>query len=455
MLLFGALFGVGVVPAAAVEWHTVPIRDGNSVSGVFAAHGLGQGTLMELLASPAIAKRLQRVRAGDTLELQMHDGRMLELRVFDAGARAIVVSRDSDNSWVQRRCTSAGCGAASFRIRQREAELQLASSLILPRSVTAQEASPGAEALATRPTVEAPARPIEVAAKPLARKVIPLSDIAATALALGSTKSNARNNLDMLVSQSTPQWRTPTLAGAVRDAEERMHQRLVALRLVKRGKPGGGAPSEIALRLRQKANSAVGARREPIGAQTPQNATMAQALRESPRSPVVAVTRPVATKLVAMVTEETMPEARSVAEPAAPSAQDSLLAAARQLLASKPNVETALKARRAAIAKAPEKAAESCGSIEGTWQASYPSYSCDAVVSFAGKTSSVFAMNQVGCGGIEGDIRQEGRRLRGNWRHPMCKGSLTVTLDASCNSGTGQWGVTPGQTFCEGTHPVT
>ena len=60
----------------ATERVTLPVRDGDNVSMMLAMSGVNQGVLMELISSREIAARLEAVREGNTLELELDAGKL-------------------------------------------------------------------------------------------------------------------------------------------------------------------------------------------------------------------------------------------------------------------------------------------------------------------------------------------------------------------------------------------
>ncbi|MBT6277297.1 MAG: caspase family protein [Chromatiales bacterium] len=97
----------------------------------------------------------------------------------------------------------------------------------------------------------------------------------------------------------------------------------------------------------------------------------------------------------------------------------------------------------------------SCASIVGVWQADYSSFACKAVIRITTATDGRFKMDQTGCGDVVGRLRQQGRRIRGNWSSDQCRGTLELKLNRACDAGLGQWGGGPQNPLCEGPYPLS
>jgi hypothetical protein len=106
----------------ATERVTLPVRDGDNVSMMLAMSGVNQGVLMELISSREIAARLEAVREGNTLELELDAGKLIALWLYGADSRAFRARLRANGSWWPGDTELSESALLASRVRQREAQ---------------------------------------------------------------------------------------------------------------------------------------------------------------------------------------------------------------------------------------------------------------------------------------------------------------------------------------------
>ena len=396
----------------ATERVTLPVREGDNVSMMLAMSGVSQGFLMELISSEEIAARLEAVRAGNTLELELDEGEVIALWLYDnPEGSAFRARRRSDGTWQPRSTRLSESALIASQVRQREA-LGLAARAELVR-----------EHGETR----------------LSAAVI------AAEIALHG-KVNARRQ--PRVARAAPQ-RQPTPSRPAQQAKP-----VPAAPPATPSKPAT-PPSKVD--VAQPAPTTSSQQVEPPSQSDP-------ALDAVATSPAPVPTPPPAPRIETAITEAPAPE---VSAPAASTGErpvsavlandtPALDAPARIEPAPRENTLASVQPSDVDITRDPSADVDAvaatiplnCPGIEGEWRASYTNFDCEAEVSFTAASPGVYKMAQVGCGDIDGTVAQDGRKLSGEWEHAICDGVLTLQLDASCDTGTGTWQANAGKALC-------
>ncbi|NKC13482.1 MAG: hypothetical protein GKR94_15200 [Gammaproteobacteria bacterium] len=206
----GSLSTVITNTAAAARWTVVPVRSSDTVSALFAAHGLNQRALMTLMNKQAVAKRLTAVRAGDTLEL-LTDGKQLKaLRIHNSAGRLMEVRYMNHGRWQHRNKQLSKHALQALAVRRLEVDWRFPAR---SANTSAAEATIVSKA-ATRAGAEV--EPLE--------RVEPLEQYVQT------TTHHPANALERLVPAASLQLRSTHLSAAVRAAEALLHQRAMAAR---------------------------------------------------------------------------------------------------------------------------------------------------------------------------------------------------------------------------------
>ena len=403
---------IGTTAPLASEWRTISVRPDDNASRILDAHGVSARTLAALLEQPDIAKRLQLVHVGDTIELFVVDGELQRFRLFDGSRVGLGGRVTREGKWRTRTINLNDYGNIAARIRLIEAsESQVvvnSSRNEVPQVVLAP--SP------PTPPVEAPAQVVSPTQTSSARTNI-ADAIRDVERVIGARIRDSRTS--PIADTSPPvtpsatataplPTKAATVAGAVVTATTAKPSRGTAVAKAKiKTKSPEAAPAQVVTK----------AAKQPPKVTTP----IIAAQKITPR--------PAASAAVAVV------------KPASPAPSKVMNTVAKT---SPPQVNQQ-------ITRTP-----SCPSIAGRWQAHYATFECDAEVLFAPQTGDAFKMKQKGCGGIAGIVEQDDRKLLGQWKHTLCKGELHVELDGSCAKGSGTWKAAPGQRLCQAKpYPVT
>lgn len=393
----------------ATERVTLPVRDGDNVSMMLAMSGVNQGVLMELISSREIAARLEAVREGNTLELELDAGKLVALWLYDADSRAFRARLRADGSWLPGDTQLSETALLASRVRQREArglrarvELAEKARVVgLSQAVIAAEVEVHPKVQAARNTQLAAAQPPRRSRAKPATPPAPSRAVEAEPDAASKTVSEPKPApAPRRETKPWPLQRPDTIT----------------------------APIEVATAAPQAtvSDTGIAEQREPPTRQSE------SALALAPTARVPAPT-------------EVVPDATRTLAPESPTSEV-------------PTKDTPISpaydepASNAVATTAPLR----CPSIAGAWQASYTNFDCKAEISFTSASPGVYTMAQVGCGDIDGTVSQQGRRLSGEWEHSICDGVLTLTLDESCAAGTGTWQANAGKALCSvKQYPVT
>ena len=112
---------IGTTAPLASEWRTISVRPDDNASRILDAHGVSARTLAALLEQPDIAKRLQLVHVGDTIELFVVDGELQRFRLFDGSRVGLGGRVNRDGEWRTRTIKLNDYGNIAARIRLIEA----------------------------------------------------------------------------------------------------------------------------------------------------------------------------------------------------------------------------------------------------------------------------------------------------------------------------------------------
>ena len=407
---------IGTTAPLASQWRTISVRPDDNASRILDAHGVSARTLAALLDQPDIAKRLQLVHVGDTIELFVVDGELRRFRLFDGSRVGLGGRVTREGKWRTRTINLNDYGNIAARIRLIEAsESQVVDNKSRnegPQVVLAP--SP------PTPPVEAPAEMVRPTQISSARTNI-ADDIRNVERVIGARIRDSRTSP---IADTSPPVTPSATATATATAPLPAKTAKVARAVVTAttAKPSQGT-AVAKVKSKTKSPEAAPAQVVTKAAKQPPKVT-------TPTIAAQKITpRPAASATVATV------------KPASPAPSKVMNTVAKP---SPPKVNQQ-------ITRTP-----SCPSIAGRWQAHYATFECDAEVLFAPQTGDAFKMKQKGCGGIAGVVEQDDRKLLGQWKHTLCKGELHVELDSSCTKGSGTWRAAPGQRLCQAKpYPVT
>ena len=79
-----------------VTWTTVEVQSGDSLSSLFARHGLSQQEVFKVTANAEAAKHLKRIYPGDTLQLALQDNTLSQLIYEFETAKSLQLHREGD-----------------------------------------------------------------------------------------------------------------------------------------------------------------------------------------------------------------------------------------------------------------------------------------------------------------------------------------------------------------------
>ena len=403
---------------SAAERVTLPVREGDNVSMMLAMSGVSQSFLMELISSAEIATRLEAVRAGNTLELELDDGTFIALWLYDhPDGLAFRAIRRSDGTWRPQNTKLSEPDLIASKVRQREA---------LGLKARADHAREEGETRLSETVISAE---LALNGKVNALRQ-PLSTRAAT------QRKPARQTQPTLPTSTAQPTSTTSLAKTPPKVRVAPPAKIASAR--NRGSAAESDPTFNAIAT------------VPAPATTP--------------TPAPNLAKAHSKALSNEVTTSAAP-ASKISRSEGPSSEASTNDAPARIkpvrrkdtLASIVQSEAVAAGSRSANIDSPASSIPlSCPGIEGAWRASYTNFDCEAKVSFAAVRPGVYKMAQDGCGDIDGTVAQEGRNLSGKWEHAICDGVLTLTLDASCGTGTGTWQANAGKALCSvKRYPVT
>ena len=81
---------------ANLSWTTVEVQSGDSLSALFARHGLSQQDVFRITANAEAAKHLKRIYPGDTLQLAIQDNKLSQLIYEFEIAKRLQLQREGD-----------------------------------------------------------------------------------------------------------------------------------------------------------------------------------------------------------------------------------------------------------------------------------------------------------------------------------------------------------------------
>jgi len=401
-----SLFGT----AGAEERKTIPIRKGDNVSALLQANGVSQRALLELIAWPEIAPILDSVRPGHTLELIVDAGRLVGLELHQPGKSVFSASADDIVGWQFSDQALLPDDAVAGRIRRMEAGgfgQRIAG--LRGELVASEDKRGGAQALMR---AERALHPRVVAAR---RSAAP--------------KRARHQKSPPPPRESKPSWDTPTPSSPAILSAARESQ--------------GIAPSSQGKQIVSKASQDAARVTKVASNSQLQSKAPTQVARARAQLPALPVAKPRKTAPSVSAASRVTPTA--LVPKATPA--KAVIANARVQQASTPQTPSAKVALANKMALA-SPSVQNCPSIEGAWRASYAYFDCEAKLSFAKIGPGKYQMTQDGCGDIAGRVSQDGTSVSGRWRHSICKGVLNVTLDPSCNTGSGTWQASAGRALC-------